>query len=444
MHESQNQSLTAMRRRLPIASVLLLFGARAEASGFHIDEQDARATGRAGAVIASAQNASTIYYNSAGIAELDGLSLLAGASLVAPTASFRAAADNRKTSADSDIFYLPHVYASYRVQRELALGIGLNAPFGLSLSWPETSPGRAVVREIALTTFFITPTVGVNLSRWAPGLSFGMGLDLVPASVKLRRDILFGSDVGNVALSATSFGVGGRAGILYRPQGLEQWCFGLTYRTPIKLNFSGTADFDAPVEYRASLPPDGDARTQVTLPQKLSLGVAFAPIRELELELDANWLGWSSFDQLALQLPGGENTVVERDWRNTFAFRFGGEYTVEERWSARAGVIWDQGPVPDDTVDFQLPDVDRVDLTLGVGAAFTKAVRADIAALYVLPGKVTTSNSDPYRPPIKGEYRVDAWVVSLSIGVTLDAAPSTTARGPQTALLSPSAPTRRP
>lgn len=411
-----------MQRRIPLASALLslLLCARAEASGFHIDEQDARATGRAGAVTASAQNASTIYYNPAGLAELDGLRLEAGVSRVAPSARFRSADDGSETSARADVFYLPQAYASYRVEPSLALGIGVNAPFGLSLSWPAASPGRAIVRDISLTSLFVMPTVAANLARWVPGLSLGVGLDLVPASVSLQRDILFGSDVGNVELSASAFGVGGRAGVLYRPRGLEQWSFGLTYRSPVKLSFSGSADFDAPAAYRASLPPDGDARTKVILPQTLDLGVAFAPIREWELEVDINWLGWSSFDELALHLPGGETTTVRRDWHDTLAVRVGSEYTFDRRWSARVGFIWDQGPVPTDTVDFQLPDVNRVDLTVGAGAVLTRAVRADLAALYVLPGEITTSTAEPYEPPIKGDYHVHAWVLSMSLGVTLD------------------------
>ena len=132
--------------------------------------------------------------------------------------------------------------------------------------------------------------------------------------------------------------------------------------------------------------------------------------------------GWSSFDELALQLPADQKIVANRDWRNTIALRVGTEYTYQKRWSGRLGLIWDQGPVPTKTLDFQLPDVNRVDLTVGAGAAFSKAVRADIAALYVLPGKATTSKADPYQPPVKGEYRVHAWVLSLSVGVTFDVA----------------------
>ena len=50
----------------------------AHAGGYHIDEQDARATGRAGAVTANPGNASSIYYNPAGIATLRGLRIDAG------------------------------------------------------------------------------------------------------------------------------------------------------------------------------------------------------------------------------------------------------------------------------------------------------------------------------------------------------------------------------
>ena len=65
----------------------------ASASGFHVDEQDARATGRAGAVTASSNNASAIYYNPAGIASLTGVHVDVGGSLLRPSAEFTSAVD---------------------------------------------------------------------------------------------------------------------------------------------------------------------------------------------------------------------------------------------------------------------------------------------------------------------------------------------------------------
>jgi long-chain fatty acid transport protein len=420
-----------------ISGLLVLASAeRARASGFHIDEQDARSTARGGAVTANPTNASAIYYNPAGIGDLTGLHIDLGASMVAPTAKFQLAATGADTEAADKVFFLPQAYLSYRITPLVGVGLGFNAPFGLSLSWPESSPGRTVARDVELRTYFITPTVGLNLSRWVPGLSFGAGLDLVPASVRLTRDILFGTDVGSVALGASAFGVGGRAGLLYRPQQLDKWSFGLTYRSPVKLNFNdGDVDFDAPPAYRASLPPDSHGgSTSLTLPQTLDLGIAFDPIPGWEIEVDGNWIGWSSFKSLTLNIPGAPPTVSPKNWNDSFTVRVGTEYTIKKKWSGRLGFVWDQTPVPASTLDFLLPDLNRIDLAAGLGAALASNVRVDLGVLWVLPKSRATSNSDPNMPPVKGTYDVNAWVVGLSVGIALDRARTTAvSRAPEPA-----------
>jgi long-chain fatty acid transport protein len=402
---------------------LLLAPAPVWASGFHIDEQDARATGRAGAVTASTNNASAVYYNSAGIADLEGLHVELGASLVRPSAEFRSAVDGVTTSAETRTFVLPQLFASWRATDLLAIGIGAYAPFGLALKWPESSPGRTNVREADLQTFFITPTVALNLSRALPGLSFGAGLDLVPASVFLERDILFGSDVASVALSGDAFGVGARVGLLYRPPALPEVAIGVSYRSPVTLDFSGEVDFDANAPYRAALPPDGDTETSVTLPQTVSVGLQFSPVRELQIEVDGNWRGWSSYDRLDIELPDGSVDTEAKDWNNSLTLRLGGEYTIQERWSVRAGALWDEAPVPAERLDFQVPDADRIDLTLGFGARLTEQLRVDLGALYVLPQKRSTASASPLDPPVKGRFAIDVWVFGLSVGLALETTP---------------------
>jgi long-chain fatty acid transport protein len=242
----------------------------------------------------------------------------------------------------------------------------------------------------------------------------------VPAGVRLDRDILFGSDVGRVALEGSAFGLGGRVGVLFRPPAFSAFAFGLTYRTPVALDFSGEVDFDAPLAYRPSLPPDGDVDTSITLPQVINAGFLLTPVPELELEVDVNWSGWSSYDKLEAELPDGSVDLQPKDWKNSFTLRIGGEYTFAERWALRAGAVWDQTPVPSNRLDFQVPDVDRVDLSLGFGARVTDLLSIDIGALYVLPEKRRTGTSEPLEPPIKGEFNINVLVLALSVSVQLE------------------------
>jgi long-chain fatty acid transport protein len=416
------RALPARCVRALSATLVLLGPGVAGASGFHVDEQDARATGRAGAVIAQGGNASAVYYSPAAIAELRGVQVQVGASLVRPTAEFAPAGGGAITRVDADSFVLPQLFASWRASELVALGIGVYSPFGLALDWPASSPGRASVRQAELRTLFISPTWALNLSRWVPGLALALGADLVPSSVRLTRDILFGADVASAALSGSAFGLGGRAGISYRPSALPALALGLSYHSPVQLQFRGDADFDAPSAYRSSLPPDGAVRTSVTLPQMLSLGIAVTPVRAWQIEIDGNWRGWSSYDRLDLELPGDQLQSSRKDWRNSVTVRLGSEYAFDERWSARLGGIWDQTPIPTSTLDFQLPDLNRVVVTAGFGAQISPALRADLGGLYVLPGKRSTSVANPLEPPVKGSFEIDALVVGLSLGIQLDLA----------------------
>jgi long-chain fatty acid transport protein len=402
------------------AVAALLLPLPALASGFHVDEQDARATGRAGAVIAQPGNASAVYYNPAGVADLHGVQLRLGASLVRPSAQFTAAEDGVTTAADTETFVLPQLFASWRASSLVAFGLGVYSPFGLALNWPASSPGAGSVREAELRTTFISAVWALNLSKWVPGLSLAAGADLVPASVRLTRDIPFGSDGGSVALSGEAFGLGGRAGLSYHPAALPALSLGLTLRSQVQLQFRGEADFDAPPAYRGSLPPDGDVRTSVTLPAMLVLGVGVEPVPAWQIELDADWRGWSSYEHLNLTLPDGQVQSSAKNWEDSFTVRLGTEYTFAERWSARLGAIWDQTPIPTSTLDFQLPDADRIDFSAGFGAQISPLLHADVSVLYVLPVDRETAMENPLEPPIKGSFEVQAWVIGVSVGIQLD------------------------
>jgi long-chain fatty acid transport protein len=404
---------------LVTVSVVLVAGV-ASAGGYHIDEQDARATGRAGAVTANPGNASAIYYNPGGVGTLEGIGIEAGASLVSTSATFTSAVNGAETDADTKVHLLPQGYVTYRLSDLFAFGVGFNSPFGLALRWPDTSPGRQEVRDIELRSYFIMPVVAMNLSRWVPGLAIGGGVDLVPASVRLERDILFGTQVATVALSGTAFGVGARGGVVYRPPAIDFLAFGVTYRSPVKLNIDGDVNFTASPALRNQLPPDGTAKTSVTLPQQLNFGAAINFLPEWELELDVDWTGWSTFESLNIELPAGQTSVSPKNWHDTVAIRVGTEATIAGMWFGRLGVAWDRTPVPPTTLDFELPDANRVDFFVGAGAAFSRLFHADVGAVFIPTAHQTTSTEDPFQPPVKGKFDVSAFVLNASVGFNFD------------------------
>jgi len=402
-----------------IVLALSTAAATAHAGGFILNDHGAKATGRADAVVATVEDGSSIFYNPAGIGIADGINVYVGATLIDPNVSFTDADTGNETDSTTPMAVTPTFYAHGQISDVVKVGIGFYTPFGSSTKWPASSPGRDQSRETVLRTFFISPVVGFDLSKYVPGtLAFGGGFDLVPATVLLKRDILFGADVGTAELGGDGLGFGGRAGVRYDP--ISQVSIGLTYRSEVKIDFDGQADFDAGPQYRPILPPDGDISTEVTLPQSVLGGVAYRPMPNVELELDFNWIDWTSFKQLDIALPDGSTLTDPRNWDDVLVVRFGAEYMMPQFGAnVRAGYAYDPTPIPDTTLGFAPPDANRHVVSIGGSYQLPQNFYVDLGLLYGIPVSNTTSD-EPFEPQVKGKFDISFLNVALSLGYHFD------------------------
>ncbi len=385
----------------------------ASANAFYINEHDAKVTGRGGTSTATDIDPSAIVFNPGGLAVGEGTAFSIGASLISARASFTDP-DGTVTDTNGSPAVLPQAMMSHRINDTFAVGIGFHLPFGLAISWPDSSPQADVITKQSLRTYFITPTVGVNLNKQVPGLSIGAGVDLVPSTVQLEQNIYFGTEEGHATLGGSAFGIGARFGVMYRPETMKQLSLGLMYRSQVNLDFEGTGDFDMPAPYRAQLPPDGDIKTTLKLPMALAGGVAYWPTEQVELEVNAVWINWAKFEEIDIELADGRHTIRPQNYKNTVTLRVGGEYRINPKASVRAGYIYDPTPIPTTTLSAQLPDINRHDVTAGGTYSINKNLDVHLAALLVIPG--TRSSSDKLNMPVhKGTYDVTAFVASLGL-----------------------------
>jgi len=407
-------------RKLTLLTSFTLCGlaATAVANGFNVNEFDGKATGRGDAEAATDTDASSIYFNVGGLPVASGTQVMIGGSLIAPSASFTDATTGTKTDSTTSPQVIPGVFISSKLNKLVAVGVGFYTPFGLALSWPAGAQTNDVVSSEALRAYFITPSVGLDLDSYVPGLSVGAGVDLVPATVELHQDIYFGTDRGNASLGGSAFGVGARVGAMYRPAKLRQLSIGAMWRSEVKEDFTGTGDFNAPPPYRSTLPPDGDIKTSVTLPQSVTFGASYQPTSAFDIEADLVWMGWSTFKSLDIMMPTatGDMTISSsaENYKDTWTVRAGAEYKFEKQGAAvRAGFIYDPTPVPASTLTVQLPDVDRYDVTVGGSMRFSN-YDIHLGLLWVLPTKRTTG-ADLNMPEYKGTFDIQAFVASLSL-----------------------------
>lgn len=419
-----------------IVSVLALTAPQhAFSAGFLVNEHSAKAMAMANAYTALADTPAAIVFNPAGLAQLKGLQLEAGVTILAP--GFTNTMTNPTTGEEIDVavknrfFPVPTMFGSYAIHDRVTVGMGVFAPFGLGVEWPETTTVngaeiplwfRDQIQEIDLKTAFLS-TVGSF--RITDQIMVGAGFNVVWGQVHLNRAVINSSDPADdvdVDLAGDDFGFGASAGVLVKiiPDLLNA---GVNYRSAVSLSFDGNAAFtkdgsaaNVPAGIRSRL-VDGPVNAGVVLPHFFSFSLAGFPIKDkLTVSASVDLIMWSSFKELKIDfLEHPELSVLERrDWKNTIALRFGAEYKFRPHIAARIGYDYDQSPAPNDTIGAELPDAPRHLFALGGGYTI-KGLRIDAAYNFLLTGKHQT---DPVAP-FPGMRSATVHILGLSLGYNI-------------------------
>ncbi|HOX57185.1 MAG TPA: outer membrane protein transport protein [Candidatus Paceibacterota bacterium] len=354
-----------------------LSGPSALANGFRLAGQDAFATGRGEAFVATADNASAVYYNPAGLAQLDGSNLRAGGYGIYLDPTFRppGGRSNSGTTYSVDDHYavVPQLFYAYAPEDfPLCFGFGAYAPYGGDLSWPQDTGFRTVATKGSLTYLRMNPVVALRLGD---KLSVAGGLMVDYADIEmeggLRRRInpIFPEDF--FRFQGNGWSVGYNVGLLWRPH--EKVALGATFRSSTPVTFEGDTDFERPT---STPPTHRSAEMDLDFPLGAVVGVSFRPTAKWNLEFDVDYTDWSSYGRTTIHQPGapdGQESVVPRDvdltfdWQESWMFGFGVTRYFDNGWHVSAGYLYSQNSVPDDYYSPLAADLDRHFFSVGAG-----------------------------------------------------------------------------
>ena len=166
------------RRNILRLLALMVSGAvamKASANGFGLPDQDAFATARGEAFVATADNPSAIYYNPAGITQLEGNNVRGGVYgiYLDPSYSPPSTAPNHgHTYYEQDNYAaIPQIFYTYTPTNvPVSFGLGFTRLSAANTSWPQDTGFRAVALNGSLNYMTINPVVAFKV---LPSLSVG-------------------------------------------------------------------------------------------------------------------------------------------------------------------------------------------------------------------------------------------------------------------------------
>ena len=321
-------------------------------NGFYVPVQAPEATGRGNAWLATADSAAAVYYNAAGLTQLQETDVSVGAYAVRLGIQAQTASGEYSNNASWTL--LPQIYAAVPINERLVAGFGLNTPFGLSTDWGNHTQFRQIATETQLTYLSGWAVAGYKLTDT---LSIGGGLGLSYADARLRQGIsaapsndFFEFEGNGEALSWT---------VSARWQPAQEHAFGVVYRSESKF----TLDGDVRNTYA---PATANGSLNFLTPATLGAGYAYHPCDEWTLEANIEWVNWNELNTLGLTTAAG-TMAVPFNWKSNFIYSLGATRFLDNGWNVSAGYNYIENSQPDATFNPGISDANRHWLSAGVG-----------------------------------------------------------------------------
>lgn len=423
------------------AAAVLGMSTSAFSAGFALIEQSASGMGNAFAGAAAvAEDASTVYFNPAGLMLLNGQQVVAAGHVIAPQAQFKnqgsthvlAPATAGSLSGGNgpdggELGLVPNTYYSAKLNDKLALGLGVNAPFGMATEYDRTWVGRYHAIRSELQTVNINPSVAFRVNEH---LSLGGGVNVQYLKAELSNAIDFGTALigsggtpqgmdGYLTLEGDSWEYGYNLGALVELD--KNTRCGLAYRSKMEHKVEGTADFSNVPGALSSLYADTNVKATAALPESVSASFYHQVDPKLALMADATWTRWSRFQELRFKFASGiDDGVTTENWKDSTRFSAGAIYKANEKLTLRTGVAYDNTPIPSEEYRTpRIPDEDRFWVALGAGYKFSERLGLDFgyAHLFVKDPVINKNptGEDAPRGGLKGTYDASVDIVSVQL-----------------------------
>jgi long-chain fatty acid transport protein len=420
------------RQVVPLAAFIALgaYASGAHPSGFQLVEQNASGLGNAYAGQgASAHDASTIFWNPAGMTRLSGGNFVAAANAIRPSSEFGNTFSTPALFQPSlggnggdagDWAFVPNAYLSWQLTPKWFIGVGLNVPFGLKTEYDPTWAGRFYAVESKLETVNVNPSVAYKVNEQ---VSLGAGVSWQRADATLSNSVNYtGAAVSATCPTLAPACVAGVLGAV--PPGTEglakvegddsAWGWnagalftigqntriGVTYRSAIDYTISGTVAFgNRPAALAGSpLVANGPVTADLKLPATASWSLFHPFDPKWDILADITWTEWSSLDTLNI-IRSGTGALLSSlvlNWRDTWRVGIGANYHYNNEWTFRFGTAYDQTPTRDEFRTPRIPDQDRTWLAIGGQYRMSKQAALDFGYAHLFVRDAAINLTPPY------------------------------------------------
>jgi len=443
IHPTRSNSFVPALTALSLALAAAVASTGAHASGFQLSENNAQSEGRSNAGAAAApDDCSAVANNPAAMSDFKNSCVAGVLSLINFSAKFSGGGTDAFGSPltggnggdAGTTLPVPAAYYIRPINDQLALGVGLTAPYGFQTKYDDRWVGRYQGVETKLQSPALTFAASWKLSE---EVAVGASVIAQRTSATLVQDINIGTILagplngailpqeadGQGALKGHDWGYGFGLGLLWKPTPSDR--IGVNFHSQIDHTISGNGTFLIPSNL---LPYFGGAFTNTKgtadfdTPWYTNLGWWHTLDDHFSFGVNASYTNWSSFKVLQINyanpLQAQYNAPQIFDYKNTWFTSIGGDYRIDNQWTVRAGIAYDPTPTSDATRDPKVPDNSRKWLSFGLAYQAADNLRFDAAFVHLFVNDAKINDVSPTFDTLSGAFKVYGNILAVSAQYT--------------------------
>jgi long-chain fatty acid transport protein len=430
------------------SSLLIVFlgtNGLANASGFALIEQSASGMGNAFAGAAAvAEDASTIFFNPAGMSYLPDNQLVLGGHAVITSAEFTdygsktisptgtpTALKGGNGGDPGSIGLIPNFYFTKAINDKWRAGIGVNSPYGLKTEYDAGWHGRYQAMKSELITANINPSLAFKVNG---RLSLGGGINISYAETNLSSavdsgTICYGSlnpavcsgKLGltpqnadsAITMTGSDWGWGYNLGGIF--QVTDALRLGVAYRSGMRFSLNGNANFsEVPAALSAILTPS-KITAALNLPDTVATSLAYQLNTQWQLLADVTWTNWETFKQLQVVRANGSILYNQAEnWQSSLRYSVGASYQYSDKLKLRYGFALDETPVTSTFRTARTPDSNRFWLSAGLSYQLSTSNHVDVGYTHIFMNDATINQGAVGTPTgqLLGRYDSNINIIS--------------------------------
>ena len=327
------------------------------AVGIRLPNQDPEGIARGNAFVATADNPSAIYYNPAGITQLEGHNFHVGLYLISADTDYTSPT-GAKAHTDASFQPVPQLHYVYSPKDSpFSFGLGIYAPFGLAIDWGNNPPFRTLVQEGKLAYASFNPVVAYQIHET---LSVGIGPTIDYSQATFKRGIGVLPD-DQFKFEGDGVGVGFNAGLRWQPH--RQWAFGVNYRHATSIDYDGHSQTTP----SPPLKPKTSTSAELQFPRFVVTGVSYRPTEKWNIEFDIDWTDWDNVNTVVFKGTAYGDIPFVFNYKSSLMYNFGVTRQLGNGWHVSAGYIFSENSIPDRNFNPVVPDSDLHLGSIGFG-----------------------------------------------------------------------------